>query len=147
MQVIPDFPLAAQVLAMVPTSARLGEKEVLQKGLDVDSQPVGPMRITLGKPTTISGKIVDAAGQPVAGQMILFVSATGTGGGAISNAEGAFQASLRAAGEYHLYALPDQNWAADPDYLKEHEKDFPVVRIVAGENPPILLRWTKSGPK
>lgn len=153
MQVIPNFflaagtsGLAAQRSPMLATSARLGEKEVLQKGLDVDSQPVGPMRITLGKPTTISGKIVDAAGQPVAGQMIFFLSPAGQGA-AISDATGAFHAFPRAAGEYHVYALPDPNSAADPDYLKEHEKDFPVVRVVAGENPPIILRWTKGQPQ
>ena len=127
-------------------SGRLGEKEILQKGFDVDSQPVGPMRITLGKPATISGKIVDAAGQPVAGQMIYFVSPAGTGG-ALSDAEGAFKTYLQTAGEYHVYAAPDQTSLTDPDYLKEHEKDFPVVRVVAGENPPVLLRWTKGQPR
>jgi hypothetical protein len=153
MQVIPDFlfsagtsGLAAQMRSMVATSARLGEKEVLQKGLDVDSQPVGPMKITMGKPITISGKIVDAAGQPVAGQIVFFLSAAATSG-TISDAEGTFHAFPRAAGEYHVYALPDQNSVTDPDYLKEHEKDFPVVRVVAGENPPILLRWTKGQPQ
>ena len=151
-QVIPDFLSAAaagvavQQLSLQTTSARLGEKEILQKGFDVDSQPVGPMKITLGKPITISGKIVDAAGQPVASQMIYFLSPTGNTGGTMSNADGAFKAYLRTAGEYHVYAWADQTSLADPDYLKEHESDFPVVRVVAGENPPIVLRWTKGQP-
>jgi hypothetical protein len=104
------------------------------------------MRITVGKPTTISGKIVDAAGQPVADQTIYFLSPAGTGG-TTSDAEGAFKAYLRTAGEYHVYAAPDQTSLTDPDYLKEHEADFPVVRVVAGENPPILLRSTKGQSK
>ena len=78
--------------------------------------------------------------------MIYFLSPAGTAA-TISDAEGAFQALPRVAGEYHVYALPDQSAAADPEYLKEHEKDFPVVRIVAGENPPIVLRWTKGQPQ
>jgi protocatechuate 3,4-dioxygenase beta subunit len=146
MQVIPDFPLTSQMPSMLPTSARLGEKEILQKGFDMDSQPVGPMRITLGKPIAVSGKIVDAAGKPVANKIVHFSSPAGPGG-AISDAEGEFKASLRAAGEYRVYVLPDQNSSADPDYLKEHENDFPVVRVVAGENPPIVLRWTKGQPQ
>jgi protocatechuate 3,4-dioxygenase beta subunit len=154
-QAVPDFFLAARMsgvaagkppILLLATSVRLGEEEVLQKGIEVDSQPLGAMKITLGKPATISGKIVDAAGQPVAGQMIYFLSPAGTAG-TISDAEGAFQALPRVAGEYHVYALPDQSAAADPDYLKEHEKDFPVVRVVAGENPPIVLRWTKGQSK
>jgi protocatechuate 3,4-dioxygenase beta subunit len=154
-QAVPDFFLAARMsgvaagkppVLLLATSVRLGEEEVLQKGIEVDSQPLGAMKITLGKPATISGKIVDAAGQPVAGQMIYFLSPAGTAG-TISDAEGAFQALPRVAGEYHVYALPDQSAAADSDYLKEHEKDFPVVRIVAGENPPIVLRWTKGQPQ
>jgi protocatechuate 3,4-dioxygenase beta subunit len=152
MQVVPDFPmtagtssLAALTLPMLPTSARLGERDVLQKGFDVDSQPVGPMRITLGKPIALKGKIVDAAGQPVSDKAILFQSAAGPNG-AMSNAEGNFQTFVRAAGEYHVYIL-DKGFDIDSEYLKEHEKDFPVVRVVAGENPPIMLRWTKGQPQ
>jgi hypothetical protein len=143
LQVMPDFPLTAQPLPVFATSARLGEREVLRRGFDVDGQPVGSMKITLGKPTTISGKIVDAAGQPVADKTLYFSSPAGQGG-AVSNAEGTFQSFLRTAGEYHVYVLPDLNLASDPDYLKEHENDFPVVRVVAGENPPMVLRWTSG---
>ena len=77
-QAIPDYFSAAAAGVAVrqsplqAMSARLGEKEILLKGFDVDSQPVGPLTITLGKPSTISGKIVDTAGQPVAGQMLYF---------------------------------------------------------------------------
>jgi hypothetical protein len=104
------------------------------------------MRITLGKPATISGKIVNAAGQPVADRMIYLLSPAGTGGGT-SDAEGSFRLFVRTAGEYRVYAPPDQTSLSDPDYLKEHETDFPVVRIVAGENPPILLRSAKGQSK
>jgi hypothetical protein len=140
LQVVPDRLLNPQKFLLLPISARLGEKEVLRKGIDIDDQPMGPMNITLGRPIAIRGKLVDAAGQPVANQTIYFLSPAGPGTAA-SNAEGAFQTYLRVAGDYHVYALPEQNLASDSDYLKEHEKDFPVVRVVSGENPPILLRW------
>jgi hypothetical protein len=35
--------------------------------------------------------------------------------------------------------MGDQNSLSNLDYLKAHEKDFPVLHIVDGQNPPIVL--------
>lgn len=88
----------------------------------------GPLKITLAKPSAIRRKIADAEGRPLAQTMIFFTSRAGSGS-AVSDAEGAFQSHLEAAGEYHLYVVPDQNQtlATDPDYLKEHASNLPVV--------------------
>jgi len=122
------------------------DKEVLRKGFDVDSQPVGPLKITLGKPITIRGKIVDAEGQPLAETMIFLTSPAGSGR-AVSDAEGGSIERAR-AWEYRVYVVPDQNedLATDPDYLKEHASDLPVVRVVDGENPPVVVHWTRGQP-
>jgi hypothetical protein len=140
-QVLADVPAVPETL--VPKSARLGDLDVLRKGFDVDSQPLGPMKIALGKPPALNGKIVDAQGRPVAAAVIFFRSSAGTTG-AISDAEGAFHSLFRAAGEYQVYVLPDQNQDAimDPDYLQQHQNDLPVVRVLDGDNSPIVLKLT-----
>jgi hypothetical protein len=40
--------------------------------------------------------------------------------------------------------LPDQNQDAimDPDYLQQHQNDLPVVRVLDGDNSPIVLKLT-----
>jgi hypothetical protein len=127
-------------VAPIPTSVRWNDKEALTQGFDIDGPAAGPLRITLGKPIQILGKIVDASGQPVAGAAILFVPlAPARMRDATSDANGAFEAALL-AGDYRVYVPPDQSEALDLDFVKAHENDFPVVHVVAGENPPLMLR-------
>ena len=127
--------------AMFPLAARLGDAEILQQGFDIDGPPPSPIRITLGKLIDVKGKLLDAAGLPVPGAAIAFISGTGqTNGGARSDMEGNFRGFVRRAGDYHVYIDEDGNSLTNPDYLQEHEKDFPVVHLVSGENPPLVLR-------
>jgi hypothetical protein len=110
----------------------------------VNNAAIGPIKITLAVPVRISGKVVDASGKAVSGVLIYLVSGTSSGS-ASSDADGAFQTFLRVAGDYKVYLMQDQNRANDPgfaDFLKAHANDYPLWRVVAGENPPLMLRWT-----
>jgi hypothetical protein len=128
-----------------PVSAKLGDKEVLQAGFDLDSTQPGFLRIALGKMASISGTIVDAQGKPVAGAMLAFLSdGPGGRGSAVTNETGTFRTVLAMAGDYHVYMLSDQNDGAsltDVEYLQAHQRDFPVLRVVGGDNPPMTLVW------
>jgi protocatechuate 3,4-dioxygenase beta subunit len=133
--------MVAAMAASTPLSAMLDEKDVLQKGFDVDSQPIGPLKITLGQPIKLTGKVVDASGQPVAGAA-LYIKSDQYLGGAMTDGDGAYLAYLRTAGIYRVYLLTDPNLSPDSDYLKAHENDFPAISVGKGENPPAILHWT-----
>lgn len=128
-------------------SARLGEKEVLRAGFDLDGPPAGPLRITLSSRSfRASGVLLDAAGRPVAGAMVMFMSTsrpiTQTWPSR-TDSKGAFGVSLRAAGEFRVFVAPDQSGTdllSDPDYIEAHRQDYPPIRLVDGPNPPLTLR-------
>jgi hypothetical protein len=146
MQIIPDRKIVNGTIAAGssahPVSARLGEKEVLQTGFDVDGPPAGPLRITVSSHfIEISGKLLDASGTPVAGAQLALTSDGPNGQGwATTDADGGFRFLLQRAGDYHVYLLADQNDWSDPDYLEKHVDDFPLLRVVDGTNPPVTLR-------
>jgi hypothetical protein len=133
-------------LSNLPLSARLGDKEVLRSGFDVDSTPPGILRIALGKPIKIGGTVVDTQGKPVAGATLFFRSDQPSGQIFASTGEtGVFQTALTVAGDYHVYMAADAsdmvNQGGEDEYLKAHAQDFPVLHVVEGENPPVTLVW------
>jgi hypothetical protein len=128
------------------TSVRLGDKEIFEDDFDFDGASEGPLRIAFTGGIDVSGKLLDAAGQPATGNAVVFVrdGATSTRStGVRAGADGAFHCWL-APGDYHAYPqLPGQNtWdlGEDSDFLDAHAKDFPPVHVVAGANPPLALR-------
>ena len=142
-QVVPDFPISGRLSDVAssasPYSAMLGEKDVLRSGIDVDTEPVGALRITLGPSVQTGGKVVDAAGgQPVAGVTVALMSNQEVGG-SITHSDGSFAATVRVPGAYRVYLITDQNLLSDADYLEAHQNDFPPINLVAGENPPLML--------
>jgi len=61
----------------------------------------------------------------------------------VSGDAGAFSVSFPDSGEYRVYVFSNQHEIpslVDRDYLKAHAEDYPLVRIVDGENPAIVLR-------
>jgi hypothetical protein len=129
-----------------PLSAKLGEKEVLRSGFDVDGTPPGVLRIALGKPIDIRGTVVDPQGQPMAGAMLVFLSdPRGWQGFAAADDAGVFHTALPAAGDYHVYMAGDvsdvSNQGGEDEYLKAHAQDFPVLHVVDGQNPSVTLVW------
>jgi hypothetical protein len=133
-------------------SARLGTKEVLQHGFDVAGEPVGPLRITLStREIHVTGKVVDAAGRPRPGSVVLLQSRQTAPQAIIrTDAEGGFECSLPLGGEYRIYAVGDASQMQslfDPDYLKAHENDFPAVRLADGQNAPLTLRLPLDRPR
>ena len=126
----------------MPISAKLGEKEVLRPGFDLDGTSPGVLRIRLGKLTHISGAIVDTRGAPIAGATLVFLSTQPGGQGfAITDEKGTFSAALPMAGDYHAYMANEASQGGEEEYLKAHEKDFPLLRVVDGDNPPVMLVW------
>jgi hypothetical protein len=54
---------------------------------------------------------------------------------------------LRQPGDYHIHLISDQSDWDDPDYVKKHESDFPLLRVVDGTNAPVTLRLpAQHGP-
>jgi hypothetical protein len=147
-QVQPDFSGVqnAPFRAAYVVSAKLGDQEVLQSGFDVASVAPGPLRITMStKYLNVTGRLVDPEGNPVAGAMLFFQSGQQSRRtGAMTDEKGIFRATMTAAGDYHVYMGADQFEIVaygEDEYLKAHEKDFPVLRVIDGENPPVTLVW------
>jgi len=151
-QVVPDMKivngaidLSSMAGASYPISVQLGEKEVLETGFDLDGPVAGPLRVTVGSFIGIEGKLLDASGEPVIGAALLAIAsgaAASMGGVAITEANGTFRLMLRKPGDYHIYMADDQTDWEDPDNLKKHEGDFPLLRVADGANPPVSLRLT-----
>lgn len=123
-----------------PSSARFGEKEVLESGFELDDTSAGPLQITLKQPILITGSVVDGAGNPVPNTIVSVISDRDLQGSQTSDAKGAFQFGLRTAGDYRIYTASDQSLIPDFEYIKMHEKDSQPLRIVEGSNPPVIVR-------
>jgi hypothetical protein len=125
-------------------SAKLGDQEVLQTGIDLDGNPKPPMRITMSsQPIPVRGRLLDSDGKPLANALIR-LAADGPYSEALvhTGLDGWFSAPLATPGAYHILAIADgrqENLLYDQDYLAAHFQDFPVTPIVDGQNPPILL--------
>ncbi len=132
-------------------SARFGDQEVLDSGFDLDAEPAESLKITLGtRKYNVAGKLMDPAGKPV-GDGLVWMDSGQPGGTAltVTDAEGAFHLWPRSSGKYRIYAIGDQSQTDsmnDPDYVQAHEKDFPPVMVVEGENPPLILHLPQARP-
>jgi hypothetical protein len=124
----------------IPVFAQLGEKDVLHTGFDVDGAPAGSLRILLKLPILISGTVLDAAGNPVPNAYVAPVPEQSSEGVGMADNTGAFLSAVKTAGDYRFCAARDRATIYDSEYLRTHEKDFPIIRIVEGQNSPILVR-------
>ncbi|MGA2144425.1 MAG: carboxypeptidase regulatory-like domain-containing protein [Bryobacteraceae bacterium] len=128
-----------------PISALLGEKEVLMSGFGLDG-PAGPLKITLSNrlEPRVTGNLRDAAGQAVPGAVVVIESANLLARRmTVTDTAGDFQLYPRFAGDYHVYvaaSLDQADSLSDPDYINAHRNDFPPLRLVEGQNPPLTLR-------
>lgn len=151
MQITPDIRVANGAVQprtgiSFPVSARLGEKEVLHAGFDLDGPPGAPLRITVtSRRIAISGKLLDAAGNPVSGNLVALPFAGSTSEGmATADTDGTFSFTMRQAGDYRIYLADDAgNWN-DADYMEAHANDFPPLHVVDGTNPPLTLRMAQA---
>jgi len=88
--------------------------------------------------------ILDAGGRPANGGSILFVStAENLRSNGRVDSNGAFRASVRAAGEYRADVIAGQGGSRlmpRSDFLAAHRGGFPPVQIVEGANAPLVLR-------
>jgi hypothetical protein len=138
-----DDPSAAKSPAFA-ISARLGEKEVLSKGIDLGLTPPNPLHITVStRVANLSGRILNSSGQPIANTQIVFQSTVGEFHGvAVTNDTGDFRAMLTHSGDFRVNLTADRaelNLLGEDDYFKAHENDFPLIHAVEGTNPPLTL--------
>ncbi len=121
-------------------SAQLGDLEVLDSGFDLDGPPTAPLRITVSTHVIeIEGKLLDTTGEPISGALLVAMSGAEGRAVAATEAGGIFRLVLRNPGDYHIY-LGGQVDLNDPDSVKKHESDFPLLKVADGVNPPLLLR-------
>jgi hypothetical protein len=116
-----------------PVAVQLGDQEVLHQEFDIDESTAGPLRITLTNARgTLDGKLLDKAGQPVAGAHLMLYgdwckfSMT-------TDAAGSFHYDELFPGEY--YIVP----AESPNSDDAQDAGFPPVHLVEGANPPVVL--------
>jgi hypothetical protein len=119
-------------------TARLGEIDLPYGELEVKGPKPGVLTITMSSTfARVTGVVVNAAGQPVAGKFALFRSSKPSLQPMVMDAtdsEGHFGTVL-APGEYHV-------WAAAEVPPNRDGKDGPagqLVTVVEGENPPLRL--------
>jgi hypothetical protein len=123
-------------------SARLGEQEVLETGFDVEASSPGPLRITMSnRHIALTGSLTDDFGKPAADVTLAFVlNGAWTENVGNTDGHGVIHASVRQAGDYHIYVVPDQSSIDDEDYVEQHANDFPIIHLVDGANAPLVLR-------
>jgi hypothetical protein len=127
-------------------SAQFAGQDALMDLFDIGNDPAGELRITVAAPVAkVTGKLLDAAGQPIGGGHVLFVSRAGgikTSGFAAD--DGTFTARFLEAGEQRAYLLSStDDWnqiLRDPDFPDARRSDFPAVHIAEGANVPLVLR-------
>jgi hypothetical protein len=138
-----EIMVAGAPRAATPTSALLGEKEVLQSGFDLDGTPAGPLRITVSaRVTWVTGQVLDAAGHALPNAAVLLL---GTEGRLLLGTDyrGDFRSNLVLPGDYQVYAVADStqfDLLDDPGYLRAHQADLPPVHVFAERNPPLTIR-------
>ena len=124
-------------------SAQLGGKEVLQTGFDLDETTTGPLVVTLGSQSMeVRGILTDAAGRPVAGELLALISPQGVpDSAATTDADGSFRMTVWRAGEFRWVSITDQEEWNDPDYLLAHAGEFPPLQVAQGQNAEVNLRF------
>jgi len=91
----------------------------------------------------LTGTVVDATGKPVAGAYVQLQ--TDSGSGTTTRADGTFTFESQVPGTYLLYAGPDRSQTApDRAYATRHEKEFPPVQLLPGDNGPVTLRLSQE---
>jgi protocatechuate 3,4-dioxygenase beta subunit len=135
-------------------SARAGDTDVLQAGLDMSHGGSGPLNLEIsGAAGRIEGSVVDGSGGPVAGAQVVVIPENTSHSGrapskfAVTNEEGNFQVRGIAPGDYRIYSSPDLDAmalqdAADAGQLEgwkkkvsvaEHGRETVVVKAIASE--------------
>jgi hypothetical protein len=129
--------------AVRASAASLGGREVLESGFDLDGTPAGPLQVTVSaRLTDLYGQLLDNAGQPVSGALVLLL---GTPGRLLMDTglDGRFWTGLARPGDYRVYVLTDDSQFAlldDPEYLQAHQADLPPVHVALDNHTPLKVR-------
>jgi hypothetical protein len=125
--VTPALPAALQNAYV--KSIRMGDLDLLNGRLQLQSSPQDPIEIVIGiNPGTTEGRVVDEKQQAVPGATVVLIPENGlkyrvAHPVAISDANGRFQFKNVAPGDYSLYAWEeiDTNGWQDPGYMQPFE--------------------------
>jgi hypothetical protein len=90
----------------------------------------------------VRGILTDAAGRPVAGELLALISPQGVpDSAATTDADGSFRMTVWRAGEFRWVSITDQEEWNDPDYLLAHAGEFPPLQVAQGQNAEVNLRF------
>jgi hypothetical protein len=127
-------------------AAEFSGQDALTQMFDIGNGPAGELKITVAVPVAkVTGKLLDAAGRPIGGGRVVFVSrAGGVRSSGTARDDGTFTVNFLEAGEQRAYLLsPTDDWnqiLRDPDFPDARRNDFPAVQIAEGANVPLVLR-------
>ena len=115
---------------------------MLRTGFDLNETTSGPLVVTMGSQSTeVRGKLLDAAGHPVAGELLALISPQGVPeSAATTGADGSFRVTVWRPGEYRVVSITDGEEWNDPDYLLAHAVEFPALRVAQGKSTEVNLR-------
>ncbi|MEI9975998.1 MAG: carboxypeptidase-like regulatory domain-containing protein [Ignavibacteriota bacterium] len=126
-------------------AAQLGTQDVTSQVFDLGTTAPGELKISMAGPVAqVRGRVLDAAGHPVSGASVLFLSrADHIRSYGRTKEDGSFTASILTTGEHRVFTVTrpeDYDSLGDPLFLESHENDFAPVTISEGSNLPITLR-------
>jgi hypothetical protein len=121
-------------------SATLAGQDILHNEIPI-SQAAGPIEITLRDDGgSIEGDVVDAAGQPAAG-VVLLLRGNSHAATAVAQPGGHFKLQSIPPGDYTVYAWDDVSLVqyAEPDWMRRNGTGGAAVTVTAGQSSQLKL--------
>jgi len=128
-------------------SATLAGQDILNNEIPI-SQAAGPIEITLRDDGgSIEGDVVDAAGQPTAG-IVMLLRGTARVTTAVAQAGGHFKLQSIQPGDYTVYAWDDVTSVqyGDPDWMRRNATGSVPVTVTAGQSSPQIKLTRQTVP-
>lgn len=136
----PAPPLPAPLQNFYVKSIRMGDVDILNDRLHLQSQPQDPLTIVIGtNPGTLNGRVVDDRQQPVPGTTVVLIHDNGlryrvNEKTAASDASGQFEIQNVPPGSYKLFAWESIERGAwqDPEFMQSFENRGVDVHVDEG---------------
>jgi hypothetical protein len=130
-------------------SARMGSRDVLEEGLDLQNGVAGRLELTIGSPAArLSGSVKNDNGEPAKGVRVTVIARdakwrTDMTHSASTDQNGRFEVKGLAPAEYRVYAWADieEGAAEDEEFRKPYEKFRAEVDLTRGpQDAPVELK-------
>jgi hypothetical protein len=126
-------------------SVRYAGREVPGRRIDLDAQDAdATLEITVAEPSAeLRVRAIADRAETASTAWIYVVSTSGGNAYSLILPPEQIHQFMLLPGEYRVFAARDSTYfqaVEDPDFLAAHEKDMPVVRFQAGQNPTVELR-------